>query len=82
MSGTIEKANTEALGRLFGAEPVWVDVRPAGEVIEGLGEGILLHAGPPIAWERMCGPLRGAVAGAIVLEGWAGTLEEAAKLAE
>lgn len=78
----IEEANREALDRIFRAEPVWTGVRPAGEVIEGLGEGILLHAGPPIEWERMCGPLRGAVAGAIVLEGWAGTLDEAAKLAE
>ena len=42
---------------------------------------MILHAGPPIGWDRMCGPMRGAVAGAIVLEGWAPTLEAASALA-
>ncbi len=79
--GVIAEANAEALSRIVGADPVLVDVRPAGEVIRGLGEGVLLHAGPPIGWERMCGPLRGAVAGALVLEGWAGDLASAEKLA-
>ncbi len=69
--GVISHANEEALSRIVEAEPVLVDVRPAGEVMRGLDEGVLLHAGPPVAWERMCGPLRGAVAGALVLEGWA-----------
>jgi hypothetical protein len=42
---------------------------------------MILHAGPPIGWERMCGPLRGAIQGAIVLEGWAPDLAAAEKLA-
>ncbi|MEE9257429.1 MAG: DUF1116 domain-containing protein [bacterium] len=79
--GKIQDANQEALRRIFGAEPVLVDVRPAEEVIKGLDGRVLLHAGPPIAWERMCGPLRGAVAGACVLEGWAPSLGEAEALA-
>ena len=32
---------------------------------------MILHAGPPIAWERMCGPMQGAIVGAILFEGWA-----------
>ena len=72
--GRIGDANEEALRRMFGAEPVLIDVRPAGEVMAGLDDHVLLHAGPPIEWERMCGPLRGAVAGACVLEGWAPSL--------
>ncbi len=79
--GRIGDANQEALRRVFGADPVLIDVRPAGEVIAGLDEHVLLHAGPPIDWERMCGPLRGAVAGACVLEGWAPSLDEAGALA-
>ncbi len=79
--GKIGDANQEALRRIFDAEPVLIDVRPAGELIEGLDERVLLHAGPPIDWGRMCGPLRGAVAGASVLEGWASSLEEAESLA-
>lgn len=54
--GRIEDANEEALRRMFGGEPVLIDVRPAEEVIAGLGDYVLLHAGPPIEWERMCGP--------------------------
>ncbi len=77
----IAKANDEALKRMLAANPVLLDVRPAGEVIKGLGERVLLHSGPPIAWERMCGPMQGAVAGAIVFEGWASDLDSAAALA-
>ena len=58
------------------------DVRRAGELIPQLdAERLLLHAGPPIEWERMCGPLRGAVCGAIVFEGWAADLAAAETLA-
>jgi hypothetical protein len=51
---------------------------PAGEAIAGLGAHHIRHAGPPIGWERMCGPLRGAIAGIAVFEGWAWDLEDAA----
>src|SRR2546425_7343569 len=79
----IEKANAEALRRIFAADPVLVGVRRAGELIAELdAERLILHAGPPIAWERMCGPLRGAVCGAIVFEGWAPDLAAAERLAE
>ena len=44
-------------------------------------ERMVLHSGPPITWDRMCGPMRGAVAGAIVLEGWAPDPEAATELA-
>jgi hypothetical protein len=77
----IEAANREAFSRMLAGDPVLVDVVPAGEAIAGLGERMILHAGPPIGWERMCGPMRGAVAGAIVFEKWAASLDEAAELA-
>jgi len=77
----IARANAEGLRRMLGAEPVLLDVQPAGEAISGLGSRMVLHAGPPIEWPRMCGPLQGAVAGAIVFEGWAPDLEAAARLA-
>jgi len=78
----IEQANGEALRRILAAEPVLADVRRAGELIPQLdAEKLLLHAGPPIEWARMCGPMRGAVCGAIVFEGWAGDLATAEKLA-
>lgn len=77
----IEAANREALGRFLKAEPVLIDVVRADSVLPGLGERTILHAGPPIEWARMCGPLRGAIQGAIVLEGWAPDLQSAEKLA-
>lgn len=77
----IDRANEITVGRILDAEPVLVDVKPAGVVIEGLGDGMILHAGPPIGWDRMCGPMRGAIGGAIVLEGWAEDLTAAEKLA-
>ena len=79
--GRIAKANAEALKRMLAATPVLVDVQPAGKVIKGLGDKVLLHAGPPITWDRMCGPMQGAVAGAIVFEGWAKDLEAATAMA-
>ena len=78
----IGPANRVALSRILAAEPVLADVRRAGELIPALDAArLLLHAGPPIDWARMCGPLRGAVCGAIVFEGWASDLAAAEKLA-
>ncbi len=73
----IEGANAEALRRMLAGDPVLVDVVPAGTAVAGLGERHILHAGPPIPWERMCGPLRGAIAGIAVFEGWARDLDDA-----
>jgi hypothetical protein len=66
----IERANAEALARLTGGEPFVVDCRPAWEALE-LPERTVLHAGPPIAWERMCEPMQAAVLCAIRYEAWA-----------
>ena len=77
----IEAANREAVARILRGDPVLVDVVPAAEAVPGMRDRLLLHAGPPVEWDRMCGPMRGAVAGAAVLEGWARSLDEAAALA-
>ena len=81
-SDDVEKANRAALEKILAAEPVLADVRRAGELIPQLdAERLVLHAGPPIEWPRMCGPLKGAVCGALVFEGWARDLAAAEKLA-
>jgi hypothetical protein len=77
----IDEANGEALKRLFAGEPSLVDVVPAAQAIPALAVRTILHAGPPLAWDRMCGPMRGAVMGVAVFEGWAETLEAAAAMA-
>lgn len=78
----ITQANEEAVRRMLDGDPVLVDVVPAAEAIPTLGERTILHSGPPIEWTRMCGPMRGAVTGIAVFEGWAPDLETAATLAE
>ncbi len=77
----IERANQEAVRRMLAADPLLVDVIPAAEAIPALRENMILHAGPPIEWDRMCGPMRGAIAGIAVFEGWASNLDEAAAMA-
>ncbi|MCU0520550.1 MAG: DUF1116 domain-containing protein [Anaerolineae bacterium] len=77
----IDAANAEALGRIIRGRPLLVGMGLARRVVPGMGARMILHAGPPITWERMCGPQRGAVMGAIVYEGWADTYEGAAEMA-
>src|SRR5256712_4539888 len=77
----VDAANKIAVERMLAAHPVLVDVQPARDVIPALRERRLLHAGPPINWERMCGPMRGAVIGACIYEGWAKDETEAVALA-
>src|SRR5512145_116187 len=69
-------ANALALERMLAAEATLVDVRPASEAL-GLGPGEFLHAGPPVDWEHASGPMRGALIGAVLLEGLASGPEEA-----
>ncbi len=77
----IDAINAEAVDKVRKGRPLIVGMGIAREVIPGFGERLILHAGPPITWERMCGPMRGAVMGAAVYEGWARTYEEAAAMA-
>lgn len=76
----IEEANKEALTRINNGEPELVGIKYAKDVIPNMTKYTIGHAGPPIKWEDMCGPLKGAVLGAIVYEGLAESLEEAEKL--
>ena len=68
---SIDAANAQALERVFASRPFLIGVRPAREVLSGLEEHTVLHAGPPLGWETMCGPLRGAILGVLQYEGWA-----------
>ena len=82
MKARIDAANTEAVGRMIAAEPILMDVAPAGEVIPGLTGRTVLHSGPPVTWERMCGAQRGAVIGIVRFEGWANEPGDAVELIE
>jgi hypothetical protein len=78
----IAAANAEAVKRLNTADPVLVDIAPAGEVIPGLKDRMILHSGPPVDWPHMCGAQRGAMMGVVLFEGWAKNGDEASRLLE
>jgi hypothetical protein len=78
----IEAANRMAVRKIIDARPVLIDIRQARDVIPGMDRDLILHAGPPVAWEHMCGPMRGAIMGALIYEGLANDLTEAEQLAE
>lgn len=81
----LESANKEALQKLLNGHPILIGMGIARDTVPGmmdLGDKVLLHAGPPITWDRMSGPMRGAVMAACMYEGWAKDADEAVKLAE
>jgi hypothetical protein len=65
----IEKANAQATERMIEARPILVGLAKASQVIPGMRDNLLLHAGPPITWDRASGPMRGAITGALIFEG-------------
>ncbi|MDW8084159.1 MAG: DUF1116 domain-containing protein [Candidatus Caldarchaeum sp.] len=79
----VERANQKAFESMVETRPILVDVVDARKAIQFLRKDYhLTHAGPPITWERASGPLKGAIIGAALFEGWAETEEQAVKLAE
>jgi len=81
MKAKIEEANQEAVSRIQKARPELIDVAIAGEAVPGMKRNMILHAGPPVTWEKMCGPMKGAVIGGLFLERLARTRQEAEALA-
>lgn len=77
----VEKANAEAIRRIQAAKPTIVGIGIAQDVVPGMARDLILHAGPPVTWDKMCGPMRGAVIGGIMYEGLAKTPAEAEALA-
>ena len=77
----IEEANARALEIINTSHPFIIGVGRAIKDIPGMRENLILHAGPPVTWERMCGPMRGAVMGALIYEGRAKNEKEARELA-
>lgn len=80
-SGEIAAANDAAAQRLTEARPLLSGVAIARDVLPEISERTLLHAGPPIDWPDMSGPLRGAIIGAAIYEGLANDADEAERLA-
>jgi len=79
---SFEGANQTAVERMMSTRPMLVGLARASDVVPGLSREILLHAGPPIEWQQASGPLRGALIGALILEGLATGEDEAVSLME
>ncbi|MDD2230107.1 MAG: DUF1116 domain-containing protein [Candidatus Cloacimonetes bacterium] len=77
----ITEANTQVLNIINAGKPLLIGMGIAIDVIPGMKENLILHAGPPITWDKMCGPMRGAVIGALIYENKASTFDEAELLA-
>lgn len=77
----IEAANKKVMEIILNGQPTLLDIGVAEEVIPGMTKKTILHAGPPIKWEKMSGPLKGAVIGALIYEGLAVDEKEATELA-
>jgi hypothetical protein len=78
----IAAANRKAHAAYLASQPVLEGIGLAGKELPGMGRRMILHSGPPIIWKRMCGPVQGAIIGAILFEGWAQDIDDARRLAE
>jgi hypothetical protein len=82
MKVDIESANRKALEKLNNAQPVLIDIKTAHEAIPDMDKRTILHAGPPLEWKDMCGPLKGSIIGGVRYEALVETEEEALALIE
>ncbi len=78
----IDLANTLAIEMIKASKPMLVDADLAINCVPGMTKTTILHAGPPIEWKNMCGPMQGAIIGALMFEDLATTKEEAIALIE
>ena len=67
----IERANDAAVHCVIDADPVWVDILPAGECVEGLKDHMILHSGPPVEFRDMSMLHRRGMVSGVLFEGWA-----------
>lgn len=80
---TIDEANQAVAAKIVAGSPFLLDVVSAKTVIKELNEGkVLLHAGPPITYDKMVDPIQGACVGAALFEEWCETEEEARQMLE
>ena len=79
----IDEANREVIAKVVASQPVIIDNVRAKEVIPDLNTGkVILHAGPPVAYENMPDPMQGSCVGAVLFEEWADNEADARKLLE
>src|ERR671934_2272917 len=78
----VEEANKIATERILKSRPLLIDIKPAIEVMHNMKKNSIFHAGPPIEWKKMCGPMKGAIVGTMIYEGYAESWTQAVKMIE
>ena len=78
----IKEANQKAVEKIQNSNPVLTGLGQAKKTLPGYEGKKILHAAPPVKWEDMAGPMKGAVIGALIYEGWADDEQEAEKMAD
>ena len=78
----VDAANARVLEIMTKGRPVWVDVRPAIDVIPGMTKTTILTPGPGIDPDRVTPPQRTSICGAALHEGLASSPEEAWTMVE
>lgn len=76
----IAQANEKAAACLTDNDPYWVDIKPAGECVEGLEDHMILHSGPPVDYEDMVMLHQRGMVSAMLFEGWAKDEKEAVEI--
>lgn len=79
---SIDRANGKAMEIVQSSQPVLVDIKQAKDCIPDMDPYTIFHAGPPVKWSEMCGPMRAGVLVALKYENLALTDDEAVKIAE
>ena len=78
----IEEANKLATEKMLKSRPLLIDIKRAIDVLHNMKKNSIFHAGPPIEWKRMCGPMKGAIVGTMIYEGFADNWAQATKKIE
>ena len=78
----IDQANDIAVERMMSARPILTGIATARDVIPNMEDNLLLHAGPPVEWEQMSGPMQGAVIGGLIFEGLVDNETDAVSMVE
>ena len=78
----ITVANEKAVNDIINSNPMWVDILPAGESVDGLEDHMVLHSGPPIEYKDMSMLHKRGMVSGVLFEGWAKTEKDAIAMIE
>lgn len=78
----IDAANAKVKDIMDNTDPYWIGVKPAKECVPGVEDGMIIHSGPDISWDRMCQTQQQGGINGVMYEGYAKTQDEARRMLE